>query len=290
MANTSDPIVEEPISNGKSNVASSSSTGAKSSTAPVHKSAIAKLTDLINVSHVRFAWFVSNVITVWHGFLYLQPLFGGARLNSIWYRISLLGAFATFALVIYQNLKTYKTASGKWSVRAFLQDDNVHYLYDSLIWLIFPKHLLALIPFIVFSLFHVLTFIGNEVLPTLGVASGLAKKITSFTVQNHELSRRVAASSELLLLVVLIFKSILFYKWSWISLIAYSIFIKVKSEGSIFTRHVLKDWEVRIDGLVSNQSVPPVVKTYWGSFKRALKSADKFSIIKKVEVEAQKKQ
>jgi hypothetical protein len=119
--------------------------------------------------------------------------------------------------------------------------------------------------------------------PVLNVSKGVSAKIQNFTKQYHELSRREAAASELLLLIQLVFQAVLFRRWSWISLAAYAIFIKVKSEGSVFTRNVLKSWEVRVDGVVSNESVPPVVKSQWGSLKRLLKTLDKLSLIQKVE-------
>lgn len=236
---------------------------------------------------MRFAWFFSNVVVVNSSLLYLSTFVLSLGYRALWYRCALLGAFATFAIVVYQNVGSYKSATGGFKVRAMLSDDNVHYLYDSLIWLFLPCHLLAIVPFLSFSVFHVLNFTSTDLLPALSVSPTISTKIQDFTKQYHELSRREAAVSELLLLIQLFFGAIFFRKWSWVSLVAYGVFIKVKSEGSVFTRHALKRWEVRIDGIVSSQSVPPLVKTQWGNFKRVFKAFDKYSLIRNVETKTE---
>lgn len=240
-------------------------------------------------SPIRAGWFVSNLVTVVNSLLYIFSWKYKGALKAVWYRSTLLGALATFSIVVYQNVASYKTATGSINYRAFLSDDNVHYLYDALIWLVLPAHLLAIIPFLSFSFFHVLNFASTDLLPAVGVGSLVSSKIQHFTKQYHELSRREAAGSELLLLLQLVFEALFFRKWSWISLLAYAVFIKVKSEGSLFTRNALKSWEVRIDGVVSNEKVPPALKAQWGNFKRAFKTLDRLSLIRTVEKKTEEK-
>lgn len=205
-------------------------------------------------------------------------------MNKSWYRLIFIGALDTFGIVIYENLAKYKTVTGSLKYGSLLADDNVHYLYDALIWLILPvKQSLAVAPFFFFSVFHVLSFSSSEILPALKVSPALHNKVTAFAKNNHERSRSLAANFELLLLIVLILKALVWRKGSWISLILYSIFIKLKTERSVFTRNTLKSWEVRIDGIVSAQNIPPVVKAQWVSIKRGLKSVGSFSLVKEAE-------
>ncbi|CEP24312.1 hypothetical protein BN1211_5110 [Cyberlindnera jadinii] len=243
---------------------------------------VERLQTLVLDSPIRSAWFLSNLVVVTNSLLYLIFLRYFGFFKSVWYRSAFIGAIGTFGIVVYQSFFANKKSTSL-SVRQLLSDDNVHYLYDALIWLFLPTHFLALIPFLSFSFFHVLNFTSSDLLPALKLAPGLATKIQNFSQQYHEFSRREAAAAELLLLIQLVFQALFFRKWSWITLIAYAIFIKVKSEGSVFTRHVLKTWEVRIDGLVSNQQVPPAVKQQWNNFKRLFKTLDNYSLIHKVE-------
>lgn len=215
--------------------------------------------------------------------LYLLSYKSGGWLNKSWYTLIFVGAIDTFGIVLYENLAKYKTTTGSLSYGALLQDDNVHYLYDGLIWLFLPRRTLAIAPFFFFAIFHVLSFSATEILPALSVSNSLYSKVSNFAKIHHERSRRLAANFELLLLIQLIFRALFWKKGSWISLILYSLFIKLKTERSVFTRNALKNWEVRIDGIVSAQNVPPVIKSQWVSVKRGLKSIGSYSLIKEAD-------
>ncbi|CAM9024000.1 unnamed protein product [Wickerhamomyces anomalus] len=278
MAQTIPRQEEKPIRGGEA----TSTTGSTGSSTPLKKSS--PIENLLQVaSYPRTAWFVGNVVVVFNTILYLLSYKSGGWLNLTWYKFVFIGALDTFGIVLYENLSKYKTTTGSLSYGLLLQDDNVHYLYDGLIWLILPRRTLATAPFLFFSIFHVLSFSATEILPALNVSSALNAKVSNFAKIHHERSRRLAANFELLLLIQLIFRALFWRKGSWISLILYSLFIKIKTERSVFTRSTLKNWEVRIDGLVSAQNVPPVVKAQWGSFKRGLKSIGSFSLVREAE-------
>jgi hypothetical protein len=245
-----------------------------------------KFLAFVNASHLKFVWFLGNITVVISFFAYLLSYRSNGLASVLWYKLLFAGASTSFGIVLYQNKSLWSMTSKSAKVRALLQDDNTHYLYNAFIWLIFPKRTLAIVPYYAYSIFHVLSVLGFELLPALSVAPAVANKIQGFVKKYHELSRRVAATSELLLLVWLIIRLLTWKKWSFISLSLYAIFIKVKSEGSLFTQQILKNWEVRVDGLVSSPKVPPQVKQYWGFVKNGLKTVNRFSLIKRAEQQA----
>lgn len=238
---------------------------------------------IFQASYARSAWFAGNAAIVFNTVLYLLSYKSGGWLNQTWYRLAFIGALDTFGIVIYENLQQHKTTTGSIAYGSLLKDDNVHYFYDALIWLLLPYHTLATAPFFFFAVFHVLSFSATEILPALNVSNSLNSKVSNFARVHHENSRRLAANFELILLIQLVLEALIWRKGSWISLVLYSVFIKIKTERSVFTRSTLKSWEVRIDGIVSAQNIPPAVKAQWGNVKRGLRSVGSISLIRETE-------
>lgn len=251
---------------------------------PVKKPVVESVRHLIDQSYLRFAWFLGNLGVVFSALFYVLKFRSNGWFKFILYKSIFVDALVAFGIVLYQNRAAFYSNKGSFQIRSVLQDDNTHYFYNASIWLLLPKQSsLSIVSYVSFSTFHVLTFLSNLLFPALNLPERINGPIIKFTKEHHELSRLIAANSELLLLIVLIFRSFLFKKYSWISLGLFAVFIKVKIEGSIFTKSILKNWEVRVDGLVSSPKVPPAVKSTWVSFKRVLKNINKVSIIKQVE-------
>lgn len=232
---------------------------------------------------MKLAWFAGHFLVVLSSLLYLTS-FKQSRTKTLSYRLVFLGSLDSFGIVIYQTTSLLKGQNQKLSIKALSRNDDIHYLLYSFIWLLLPtKNLLAIIPLFSFSLFHVLNYFATDLLPAFQINGSLNEKIINFTRHNHDSSRRISANVELLLLIQLFFKALFFVKYSWISLLGYLLFIKLKTETSIFTKAVLKNWEVRVDGVVSAPNIPPVVKTQWLNIKNALKQADRISISREID-------
>lgn len=240
-----------------------------------------KLVEYINSSRLKFSWFIGNLVVVLSFFGFILTYRSNGILNLILYKLLFLGSISTFIIVLYQSQVIFDDKKSiLLKIKILLKDDNFLYLYNAIIWLIFPKISISILPYFGFSLIHVLTTLGFEIFPKLGIFKNLIPKIQTFIKKNQEISKKIS-NFELILLIYLIFRAVLFKNWSWLNLILYSIFIKIKSENSLLTRQILKNWEVRIDGLVSSPNVPPTIKQYWGTLKNGIKKIDKFSITEK---------
>lgn len=263
-----------------------------------------KVMDLIDQSHLRTAWFCGNVLTSFASVMYFLTFFkhgGNVLSNTLWYKLVFVGAIMSFGVVIHQtkvlpwgheHSSSSSPSSSKINVMNVLGNDNVHYLYCAMLWLMIPFKVttLAIIPFFAFSVFHVVNFTGNEILP-LFESQKLVQfggKLKQLCLSYHELPREASASSEILTLFYLLANAIFWSRYSWLMLGLYSVFIKLKSESSVFTKTELKSWEVRVDGIVSSQNVPPMMKQYWGQLKVAIKSLNKWKIINTAANEAEK--
>ncbi|KAH3681427.1 hypothetical protein WICPIJ_007584 [Wickerhamomyces pijperi] len=246
-----------------------------------------KLIDLFNQSTLRNVWFLGNLLTLISGLLYFFTFFSSS--NVIWYKLSFLGACLSFGGVIHQTkvLQAVNGGVSRAGVGKVLGNDNVHYLYCALLWLIIPfkTTTLSLVPFVSFSTFHVLNFLATDVLSLFEPNSKMNEygvSLKKVCRDYHELPRKTSAFAEILTLFYLILNALFWRRWSWVMLSGYVVFIKLKSESSVFTKIELKNWEVRIDGIVSganNKNVPPMVRNAWLKLKNAIKSLNSWKLI-----------
>lgn len=148
----------------------------------------------------------------------------------------------------------------------------------ALVWLYSRQVPLALLPFSVYSVFHVATYTRTYLLPTLqpppqgnaGAAakqSPLAENIGKFVKQYYDSSMYLVASLELGLLFRLVLSALTFSKGSWVLLAIYLAFFRARYSQSSFVQSAVARFTARVDTLVSHQSTPPQVRQGWESFK-----------------------
>ncbi|ODV88850.1 hypothetical protein CANCADRAFT_130163 [Tortispora caseinolytica NRRL Y-17796] len=221
------------------------------------------------VKTIQFAWFVGHVVSLLGFVLYFISVFrirSSSRLPLIWYRMDLLGAIATFGIVL-------ATSYTKLDPRKIVRDDNFQYLLVSILWWFQSPSILVLIPFACFSIFHVLSFTRTTLLPTLGTpaTSPIGTKIAEFVKGYNDRSLAIASTIEILVLIRCILSALMFRRGSWITMVLYSVFIKVRYDNSHLTRASVRNMEVRIDSLLADARIPPSIRNVWNSFKASLR-------------------
>jgi transmembrane protein 33 len=156
----------------------------------------------------------------------------------------------------------------------------------ALVWLYSRQIPLALLPFSVYSVFHVATYTRTYLLPTLQPApqgatgpaspggsrpaakqSPLAESIGKFVKQYYDSSMYLVASLELGLLFRLVLSALTFSKGSWVLLIIYLAFFRARYSQSSFVQSAVARFTARVDTLVSHQNTPPQVRQGWEAFK-----------------------
>ena len=161
----------------------------------------------------------------------------------------------------------------------------------AIVWLFSRQMPLALLPFTVYSIFHVATYTRANLIPTFqppqavpstGASPGgrpmtksspLADTIGRFVKQYYDLSMTVVAGLEILLLFRIFFSALIFTKGSWILLGVYIIFFRARVSQSSFVQGVVGQIVARGDALVANQSTPPVVRQIWHTVKGLVSQA-----------------
>jgi len=155
----------------------------------------------------------------------------------------------------------------------------------ALIWLYSKQIPMAMLPFAVYSIFHVATYTRSNILPTLQPqpaaatpgakppTSALADNIGRFVKQYYDSSMTLVAVLEILLFFRLLFSALLFQRGSWVLIVIYTAFIRVRHSQSPFVQNAVTQMTARIDALLANQNTPPALRNIWEQAKGGIRAA-----------------
>ncbi|KAK4150148.1 hypothetical protein C8A00DRAFT_37239 [Chaetomidium leptoderma] len=240
---------------------------------------------------LQFAWFTGHALLLFCIFRYS---FSWIRMNyyggmaQFCYRFAFLSAAGTYGIVVYKTWRARQKTGAKQpgGVVGYLADENVQYLVMALVWLFMPQYPLALLPYGIYSIFHVATYIRATLIPTLfppqkinppAGASPSAKPqytqhpasdaIGSFVKQYYDSSMSVVASLEILLWIRLLLAAIFFQRRSWILIAIYTAFLRARFAQSSHVQGSFSQLEARVDNLIGAQGTPPVARQVWDGVK-----------------------
>ncbi|KAJ4314016.1 Transmembrane nucleoporin [Fusarium piperis] len=244
---------------------------------------------------LQFAWFVGHMTliltTIRYGFSWLRMNYysGMAQFS---YRTAFIAAAATYGIVVYKTLR----ARAKTGARpapgplALLSDENIQYLIMALVWLFTPQYPLALLPYSIYSVFHVATYTRANLIPTLlapksdqpseggsspsrrpVVNSPLADQIGAFVKEYYDASMSIVSSLEILLWFRILLSAILFQRRSWILIVLYTAFLRARYTQSSHVQNSFAQLSTRVDSLVASQGTPPAARQAWQTAKEAAK-------------------
>ncbi|PIA98983.1 Nucleoporin POM33 [Cercospora beticola] len=235
---------------------------------------------------LQFAWFVGHVTLLLTTLRYsLSYIFFNyySRWAQFSYRTAFIAAAATYGIVVFKGYRA-RAKAGKQpsSPLALAGDENVQYLAMALIWLFSRQYPLALLPYAVYSVFHVLTYTRGILLPVLQPqpaaaagqkpAGGLADTIGGFVKNYYDASMSIVAALELALWFRIFGSALIFVKGSWIILLAYTIFLRARISQSTFVQGMIRQLGARGDALTQRQDVPPAARQAWETAKNVLKT------------------
>ncbi|KAF2861578.1 hypothetical protein K470DRAFT_269666 [Piedraia hortae CBS 480.64] len=232
---------------------------------------------------LQFAWFCGHVTlllcTLRFGLSYLTFNFS-SRWAKLSYRTACLAAAVTYGIVVYKGYRA-RQKSGRAPVPPvqMLADENVQYLIMAIIWLISRQTALAILPFAVFSVFHIATYTRGILLPALqpqtsttaAQKSGLGEQIGRFIKDYYDIAMTLVAGLELALWFRILGSALLFRRGSWVLLLIYTVFLRARISQSAFVQSMLRQLGAKGDELCQRQDVPPAARSGWQSFKGVMK-------------------
>lgn len=150
----------------------------------------------------------------------------------------------------------------------------------ALTWLFARQMPLALLPFAVYSVFHVATYTRGMLLPTLQPppaapagqkpkASGLSDTIGRFVKDYYDSSMSIVAALEISLWFRIFFSAVMFTKGSWILLVIYTVFLRARLSQSTFVQGMVRQMGNKGDQLASRSDIPSAARNVWDQVKGA---------------------
>lgn len=178
-----------------------------------------------------------------------------------------ISVLESFGILMFQTIQR-----NGFNFKAFIKDDNIHYLVlGASLLSIRPNVLLTIIPYILFSSFHVLAYINGYLLPLFGFnKSVVSKLINAFINQNNTKSIQLASGIELITYFWMILRLITARPRSIFPVIVYTIFLKIRYEVSPFTRGYVSHVANSIESLVKLIE-NPILNKVWSHTKHAFK-------------------
>jgi len=240
---------------------------------------------------LQFAWFIGHLTLLFciarYGLSYITFNYY-SRWAQFSYRTAFISAAVTYGIVVYKAFRARSRAGTKsqGGALSLIADENVQYLAMALVWLFAPQYPLAMLPFGVYSVFHVATYTRTNLIPTVqppqpsapvAGASPSAKPTTKanptadtigkFVKEYYDSSMGLVAILEILLWGRLLLSAFTFSKGSWILIAVYTAFLRARFAQSSFVQGQFRQLEARIDSLVGAQSTPPAARQVWDGVK-----------------------
>lgn len=247
---------------------------------------------------LQFAWFVGHVslllCTLRFGLSYIT-FHSTSRWARFSYRTAFVSAAVTYGIVVYKGYRARMRQGKPTGALALLTDENVQYLGNrpmddhlvqtymylgmALVWLFSRQIPLAILPFAVYSVFHVATYTRSNLLPVFQPPaqpaspgqkpkpSALSDAIGRFVKDYYDASMTLVALLEIALWFRLLGSALLFQRGAWILLIVYTVFLRARFAQSSFVQGAVSHLTARADGYANNQSTSPAVRQGWDTVK-----------------------
>ncbi|KAI9018746.1 hypothetical protein CLU79DRAFT_760198 [Phycomyces nitens] len=205
----------------------------------------------LNIKSLHFVWFVGHATLLFSTFIYL---FSFLLFHPSWiaYRFSLLSAILSYSIVLFNAHKP--TSSDDSVFKSLLLDENTQY-WGLAIYLLFTRRVsIALIPFALYSVFHVLQYARTNLLPALAPHKPeLEQKIKTLTTTHYGQVMHLIAQLEVFGVMGRLVLGLLTFRTSLLAVIFYGHFLRMRYFMSAYTRAVIQEAVVEID----KQLVPP---------------------------------
>ncbi|KAI3481134.1 hypothetical protein L1887_56604 [Cichorium endivia] len=203
--------------------------------------------------------------------IYAAPDLGGGPLPVLLCRASVSCGYAH---VCYPIRRSFALLNKPYIQRA-LMDENVQYLFLAVYWFMSKPIFITILPFVTFSLFHVLTFVRTTILPAVfptptppaqGAAQGatqqqskLARMVQGWVKANYDPAMRFVAYAEVAIFARVLFGALL-WRNSLMAPLFYAHFLRLRFYMSSFTRAAFQHVGAVLDGYTQHQSCPPGVR------------------------------
>ncbi|KAG4304793.1 hypothetical protein PORY_001846 [Pneumocystis oryctolagi] len=236
------------------------------------------------IKHPQFVWFIGHTAILFFSIRYLLFYVTFSSVHHLFcYRAAFMGAILTYGIVVYKTYaKTYSQEKINFNVLMRIwMDENVQYLFLAILWFVSRPIAVSLIPYMIFSLFHFLTYFRSNVLHMLNpnvvkpdekcIEAVIYRYIQHLTKLYYGSAMKHVSKIEVILIGTRVLVGAFTFQNSFTILMFYSFFIRYRYFTSTYTRQTFLYITIHIDHLIADSRVPPSVRNLWMTIKRLLK-------------------
>ncbi|KAG5518086.1 hypothetical protein PMAC_003272 [Pneumocystis sp. 'macacae'] len=235
------------------------------------------------IKHPQFVWFIGHTVLLLFSIRYLLSYITFSSVYLFFYRTAFVGAILTYGIVVY---KTYAKISSQGKIDFSIlmriwMDENVQYLFLAIVWFVSRPIAVSLIPYMIFSLFHFLTYFRSNILPTLNpnalkpdekcIEASICRNIQHLVKIYYESAMKLVSKVEVILIGIRVLIGAFTFQNSFTVLMFYAFFIRYRYFTSTYTRQTFLYITIHIDHLVADSRVPASVRSLWTTIKRLLR-------------------
>ncbi|KAI8343005.1 hypothetical protein BC941DRAFT_410191 [Chlamydoabsidia padenii] len=227
-----------------------------------------------SVKSLHFAWFVGHgSLTVTSIIYFLSWLL--VHPSNYLYRLSYLAAILTYAISLYNTYKpTVKNSDV--AIKRMLLDENSQYLLLAVYFLWTRRITVSLVPFFVYSVFHVAQYAQSSLIPTFAPhASHIGDKLKVLVDQHYNQTMLLVAKYELFVVMGRLLLGLIVFRSSIFSVLLYAHFIRMRYYTSSVMRDTFHSVTEQADHLLlpptAHPKVPPAVTKAYQTFRDVTK-------------------
>ncbi|OAC98332.1 hypothetical protein MUCCIDRAFT_150103, partial [Mucor lusitanicus CBS 277.49] len=229
------------------------------------------------VQSLQFGWFVGHALVVLNTLIFaisnlvFHPL-------GFFYRLAYLGVIASYGIVLWN---AYKPLTNKEPYfKLMLLDENCQYLIIGVFFLFSRRIAVTLIPFFIYSVFHVLDFVDTHLIPQLAPhQTKIQSHIQDIVNKHYDTAMMLVAKIEVCGVMTRLVLGLFVFRSSILSILVYGQFLRMRYFMSENTRKFLKELGTKIDKALTpptaHPKIPPAVINAYATAKEKLTMGSK---------------
>ncbi|CAO3693022.1 unnamed protein product [Rhizopus stolonifer] len=223
-----------------------------------------------NFKTLHFGWFVGHAVIVLNSLLFylscalFHPI-------SFFYRFAYLSAIVTYGIVLYNS---YKPFSQGIPFKRMILDENTQYAIIAVYFLISKRKMVTLLPFLVYSVFHVSDHLESQLIPALMPhQTQLKSKLKEIRAKYYERAMVLTSQYEVCGILLPFVLGLLVFRTSMTCLLVYVHFLRMRYYMSEYTRDYINSLYFKVDQLLTpptaHPKIPPAVIKAYSTVKEA---------------------
>ncbi|EDV20572.1 expressed hypothetical protein [Trichoplax adhaerens] len=214
--------------------------------------------EFLTQNKLQTCMWISRIVTVWSCIFYILPITG---IQLVHYRRAIMCGAITSSIRTYQRSPPFQMS--REYLNQLVREDSFHYLLFCFLFMAHMPITPVLFPVGIFALLHACTFTTTLLNLTSPGSFQMLRGLTSYVHQKQQMLMMFAASTEVILMPMVIFQ--LFSGGGSILLpFVYYRFLCMRytSQRNPYSRQVFYQYRLAIEYLTSRPSCPAFLRTF----------------------------